>query len=414
MGGKQSTEAPSPEIDLKQILKENTYFPETSAKYPYFLVQLSETEELEYKGALVSDAIVEYILEHDVTHIIAQTHGWNTPPDKAVAVPFTEFMGGMQNDAAMPQGEDFKPIFVAFIWPAVPIEFARSEDALTRAELLAQSEKDTVGEDTDIAKAAMAAKKAIEKEDPDDEELSNELKKLADASKLDSDDEDEDTDTKVQRLKDEAKQGGGNAVGGFLAGITKSVLDPFQNLVFGRLMARGQRTGKVMEKVLGKLMIANEGTTTKVCLMANSLGAHVLAGILNKPQTLPHKVHTVFFVQGAITCQLFKDGSKYAAIKESVAGPIICTHSDHDLMLKRIFEFFHGTAIGIDGFCIGDAVDMKSLDEAKSEPYKLPCGQWASVNGTRYVFSLQRREMHYCCDSVNPLAALTMRWLCRR
>lgn len=80
MGGGQSKNTGNvAPVDLKAILKENTYTVSKGAKYPYFLIQLNEDEELEYKGGLVSDAIVEYIQENDVTHIIAQTHGWNTP-----------------------------------------------------------------------------------------------------------------------------------------------------------------------------------------------------------------------------------------------------------------------------------------------------------------------------------------------
>lgn len=390
MGGKQSAEAApaapaEPKVDLAQILKENTYYPEKAAKYPYFLVQLSETEELEYKGALVSDAIVEYIKAHDVTHIIAQTHGWNTPPDKAIAVPFTEFMGGMQNDAAMPEGDHFQPIFVAFIWPALPIEFVRTDDALTRAELLAAAETDATGEETDIAKAALAAKRAIENEDPDDEDLANQLKVLADDSRNDSDsDDDEDWDSKVHRLKDEAIV---QTTGffGAMSNVAKAVLSPFEHFAFGRFMSRGQRTGKVMEKVLGKLMVANGDVKTKVCLMANSLGAHVLASILNKPQTLPHKIHTVFFVQGAITSELFQDTKKFCTIDSNVAGPIVCTHSDRDLLLKNIFGMFHGLAIGLGGVERGHSILMKGLGQAAEEPYRFACGEWTNVNGTEYV-----------------------------
>lgn len=390
MGGKQSSEAGAaePKVDLAEILKENTYYPEKAAKYPYFLVQLSETEELEYKGALVSDAIVEYIKAHDVTHIIAQTHGWNTPPDKAVAVPFTEFMGGMQNDAAMPDGDHFRPIFVAFIWPALPLEFVRADDALTRTELLAAAEKEATGEETDIAKAAFAAKKAIEDDNPDDEDLANQLEILADDSRNDSDSEDdEDFEAKVRRLKEEAVVQKAGFFGA-MSNVAKTILNPFQHFAFGRLMARGQRTGKVMEKVLGKLMVANGDVKTKVCLMANSLGAHVLASILNKPQTLPHKIHTVFFVQGAITREVFADTKKFCAITNNVAGPIICTHSERDLMLKNVFGMFFGSAIGLSGVERGHSILMKGLRQAGEEPYRFACGEWTSVNGTQYVLRI--------------------------
>lgn len=386
MGGEQSQEAKAqPAPDLKAILEENTYYAGNSSKYPYFLIQLSEHEELEYKDKLVSDAIVEYIQNNEVTHIIAQTHGWNTPPEKAVAVPFTEFIGGMQNDTAMPT-ENFNPIFIAFIWPAVPLEFGRTPDALTRLELLKQNEKELAGEDSDIVKAAEAAQTAIEEEDDEKEDLVNEFKTLAANTKDDDDYDDEDPDSKVARVREEAKSGGFiGFLGDTCSGVAANILNPFQNLVFGRLMKRGNRTGKVMEKVLGKIMRAKEGPRVKLCLMANSLGAHVLAGILNNPPTLPYKVHTVFFVQGAITRDLFEEGGKFAACKESVAGPIVCSHSQRDLMLKNIYAFFHGEAIGLGGVEPGAKLMMKSLDEVNESPYEFTTGEWNSVDGTAYV-----------------------------
>lgn len=388
MGGGQSQEAESEsKTDLKTVLEENTYYAGESSKYPYFLIQLSEKEELEYKDRLVSDAIAEYIQNNEVTHIIAQTHGWNTPPDKAVAVPFTEFIGGMQNDAAMPT-ENFNPVFVAFIWPAVPIEFGRTPDALTRLELLKQNEKEMAGEDTDIVKAAEAAQTAIEEEDDEKEELVNELKVLAANTKDDDDDDDddEDPDTKVERVREQAKSRGFmDVIGGTVTGVAANVLNPVQYLVFGRLMKRGDRTGRVMERVLGKLMRAKEGTRIKLCLMANSLGAHVLVGILKNPKTLPYKAHTVFFVQGAIAKDKFDEGGKLAGCKDSVAGPIVCTHSERDLMLKNIYAFFHGEAVGLGGVNPGAKLSMKSIEEVQESPYEFSVGNWNSVDGTRYA-----------------------------
>lgn len=389
MGGNQSQEETTDKVPT-DILAENTYHASANATYPYYLIQLSETAELQYKDHLVSDALVDVIREKaqsadPFTHIIAQTHGWNTPPDKAVAVPFTEFIGGMQNDAAMPT-HAFNPLFVAFIWPAVPIEFGREPDALTRVELLANNERQMQGDDSDIVKAAEAAKKAVDNENEDEEEMINELKVLAENAHDDDDDDDELPEDKVNRLRHMGKNDGlmgfvGEAVGG----VTAHILNPFQNLVFGRLMKRGNRTGKVMESVLGKLMEATGEQRAKVCLMANSLGAHVLAGILDKPKTLPYKIHTVFFVQGAITRDLFDDGKKFAACKGTVAGPIVCSHSDRDLMLKNIYAFFHGDAIGIAGVDSGQRIRMKGLQEATESPYVFENGEWNSVDGTEFI-----------------------------
>lgn len=370
------------DVDLETVLEENTYYAETNATHPYFLIQLSEYEELEYKGHLVSDALVQYIQDNSPTHLIAQTHGWNTPPDKAVAVPFTEFIGGMQNDAAMPLDDDsFRPIFVAFIWPAVPIEFGKEPDALTRMELLATSE----GPDSEVGAAAMAAKKAMDDENDEDEEMITQFRSLAQGARDDSDDEEEDPETLVDRLFTAARNGDFlNDLADRFGSVTANVLNPLQTLVFGRLMKRGNHTGRVMESVLGKLMRASE-ERIKLCLMANSLGAHVLAGILKRPQSLPYKAHTVFFVQGAITKDLFEEGGKFASVKDNVAGPIVCTYSEHDLMLKNIYAFWHGEAIGYGGVSRGLNIQMKEIQETEEEPYELQCGEWNSVDGRRFI-----------------------------
>lgn len=337
--------------------------------------------------------------------------------DKAVAVPFTEFMGGMQNDKAMPT-EGFHPIFVAFIWQAVPYSFFKTEDSLTRAQLLANEEKKQAGGDTDISKAAEAATAAIEEENPDNEALVNEFKVLASNSHIEDDDDDEDDDTKVERLRTEGKvEKEGDTLGERVIDFGLSILNPLQFLVFGRLMGRGQKTGRVMEQVLAKLMTANEGVKTKVCLMANSLGAHVLSGILHDPQHLPHKIHTVFYVQGAMAREKFLSGRKFERICQNVAGPIVCTYSDRDLMLKNIFGPFHGTAIGEDGFATGEIVDMKSLDEMQTEPYKFECAKLNSLNGTKYVLWLslgyhsERHQLKFCllanniyCDCIHVIS----------
>lgn len=71
-----AVEAP---VDLPAVLKRNTYKPTPKSKYPYFLVQLGEKGELLDDGVKVSDAIADYASKNKITHIIAQTHGWNTP-----------------------------------------------------------------------------------------------------------------------------------------------------------------------------------------------------------------------------------------------------------------------------------------------------------------------------------------------
>lgn len=305
-----------------------------------------------------------------------------------MAVPFTEFIGGMQNDRAMPTDENFKPIFVAFIWQAVAHSFFNPEDAKTRAVLLGEEEKKQAGGETDISRAAEAAAAAMDEENPDKEELINEFKNLAANSHLDDDDDDdEDDDAKVERVRAEGRvqREEEDDLGDKLLDIGLSIVNPLQNLVFGRLMGRGQKTGKVMGRVLAKLMEANEGVQTKVCLMANSLGAHVLSGILKDADYLPHKIHSVFYVQGAISDNMFTPGAKFEKIKDNVAGPVVCTYSDKDNILRNFFGLFHGKAIGLVGVPVGERIEMKGLDEYEADPYVLSCGQWNSVDGSRYI-----------------------------
>lgn len=89
MGGNQSSpeedgqEFNAPEMTerMQEVLDENTYSPGEGAKYSYFLVQLNEDGELPFgdDDILVSDCISAYVAQNSITHIIAQTHGWNTP-----------------------------------------------------------------------------------------------------------------------------------------------------------------------------------------------------------------------------------------------------------------------------------------------------------------------------------------------
>lgn len=68
--------------EYEKLLADNTFMPNEHAKYPYFLMQLSEKGEFalgENNDLYVSDAVAAYVHANKVTHIIAQTHGWNTP-----------------------------------------------------------------------------------------------------------------------------------------------------------------------------------------------------------------------------------------------------------------------------------------------------------------------------------------------
>lgn len=394
MGGGQSK--PEEEVvvertddpNLARILEANTYTVSDSAKYPFFLIQLSESKELEYEDVLVSDAVADYLRNNTVTHIIAQTHGWNTPPDKAVTVPFKQFIAGMQNDAAMPTGDDFHPIFVCFIWPALPIQLVQTDDARTKAELLYENEmRSGTGEETDISMAAMAAKKALDNEDPDDDDYKEALKTLA-ADAADTDDEEE-PDHIVERAKANVKKNEliprdpeDRGLIGDVLSIFKGILRPLETLAFGRLMKRGKKTGAVMGAVIAKLMSATEDRK-RVCLMANSLGAHVLVGVMQSD--LPYKLHTVFFVQAAIAEDVFDEDGKFASACESVAGPVLCTHSQKDNLLLNVFGPFHGTALGFVGFPKGEDQKMKSIPAVLEEGYEFVHSFWNSIDGTEYI-----------------------------
>lgn len=68
--------------EMDKVLTQNTYQAGDNSIYPYFLIQLSEKGELptgENDDMYVSDSVAAYISKNKVTHIIAQTHGWNTP-----------------------------------------------------------------------------------------------------------------------------------------------------------------------------------------------------------------------------------------------------------------------------------------------------------------------------------------------
>lgn len=319
-------------------------------------------------------------------------------------MPFTEFMRGMQNDRAMPTPEEgFNPIFIAFIWPALPLEFTSSQDALTRTQLLAQFENEHPATDasTDIAQAAEAAAQALEVNDPDHPQLNNGLHRLAEASK-DEIGPDEHVEQMINRLKTEAAEGveeekddDGNIIVGGVTNILRAIMGPFETLVFSRLMRRGQATGEVMGRLIGKFMRASTGHL-KVCLMANSLGVHVLCGVLNNPDNLPYKLHTVFHVQGAIRSDLFSPSERFGSLHHNVAGPVVCTFSEHDRLLRIMFGLFHGPAVGLGGSPVGRKIVVKGLDELANTPYEFLCGHWNNVDCSKYVCSISVLSCSSC------------------
>lgn len=296
-------------------------------------------------------------------------------------------MSGMQNDTEMPT-ENFNPVWVAFIWPAVPLAAAKADDALTRTELIIQNEENrTKSGNTDIKEAAEAAKKAMEDENPDDEELQA---KLAVVSEHMIDDDDDDDDEVVAAIKNgdpevainRAKE---SAAGPIIEGalsIFRPIMRPLETLVFGRLMKRGRNCGKFMGEVLKKLMTSADGRP-KVTMMANSLGAHMLVGAMKQAPTFPYKVHAIFFVQGAINRFWFGSGGRYKQLKDFVAGPVVATYSERDYLLKNIFGPFHGDALGFEGFSDCNIVEMKSLEELQESSYEFAPGSYNSIDGSK-------------------------------
>lgn len=294
----------------------------------------------------------------------------------------------MQNDSEMPAEDDFNPVWIAFIWPAVPTAAANCDDALTRAELIIQNEANRTKSGTsDIKEAAEAAKKAMEDENPDDEELRTKLAAVSEHMVDDDDDDDDevvaaikngDTDIAIERAKESPA---GPIIEGAIS-VFKPIMRPLETLIFGRLMKRGRDCGKCMGSVLHKLMTVSENRP-KVTMMANSLGAHVLVGAMKQAPTFPYKVHAVFFVQGAINRFWFGTGGRYNQLTDFVAGPVVATFSERDYLLKNVFGPFHGDALGFEGFSNSEPIDMKSLDELQESPYEFSGGQYHSINGSK-------------------------------
>lgn len=380
-------------MTTEEILDAARFRTAKEAPYPFYLVQLSSTCEKKLDRNLVSDALVEHIKTADppFSHVFLQTHGWNTPPDKAIRVPFAEFMAGMQNDKNVPSDESFNPLYVGFTWEALPLKFLQEEDALKKAELLEDAMTECELQDDKLVSAARELRRVAEAGVRDDY-FKTTMLSLAQSDSEDDDDnegavavvdEDDDQEEIGQVVEeDEAIV----AERGF--SLFKPVLklfDPFQQLVFGRLIARGRKTGRVLQGVISKLMLARPNPTIKFCLMANSLGAHVVSGALMGPCGLPYKLHCAFIVQGAVNRDWFAPAGKYCSLIENVAGPVLCTSSAKDDLLRRIFAPFHGTAVGSAGFPDGITLPMLAESEYGERTYEWSCGSWNTIEATQFV-----------------------------
>lgn len=408
MGADESKDATPPtELtpEMQDALEANTYYPRSESKYPYFLVQVGKEGELPFgeDGIYISNCIAAYCAVTTITHLIFQTHGYNTNKKKAIKVAFADFIGGMQDDEAMPSGNDeenpFKPCFVAFTWPGVPFEFFKAKDALTRTELLVESEEEvSASGETDISRAARAARAAIENETfENDENLQRELRQLAEntvgedqpTNEERADDEDTREDESSASMLKRAKTTPLTDVVEGVFSQFSPVLRPLENMAFSRLMKRARASGLIIGRIVARIMASGlHGPTPqrKVCtFMANSLGAQVLVGVLDVTDEMPYKPHAFFFVQGAVSRSWFATGRRYEAHAKKVAGPVVCTYSDRDFLLKNIFGPFHGDAVGFEGFPEGHFLEIKSLEELAEEPYHFENGSFNSVNCSRFI-----------------------------
>lgn len=63
---------------MSDLLGQARFYTKDNAQYPFYLVQLSSSGELELNGEYVSDALVELIQSEDppFSHVFLQTHGW--------------------------------------------------------------------------------------------------------------------------------------------------------------------------------------------------------------------------------------------------------------------------------------------------------------------------------------------------
>lgn len=75
-------QAPKMTDAMKKVLDDHTYWPGEDSKFPFYLIQLDEQGELpcgDNDDIFMSDCIWSYLSDNSVTHILIQTHGWNTP-----------------------------------------------------------------------------------------------------------------------------------------------------------------------------------------------------------------------------------------------------------------------------------------------------------------------------------------------
>lgn len=375
-------------MSFEKTLEGARFETQRPSKHPFYLIQVTDRKELELDGHLVSDALATLLSKEPYTHVFLQTHGWQTPPDKAVKIPFSEFMAGMQDDRSVPNDEAYKPLYIALTWESVPFTFLREKDALTRAEILGADAE--LQKNDPISANAMAATARVARGAPVDE-LKKPVYELAIAQNAPDPDVVVDNcvsrcaapaeEAKPEHVETAPEEPAAKAVG-WLPRILRGFLEPIEHLVFGRLIARGTATGSVLHGILAKLMSARRA---KFCLMGNSLGVHVLCGALRARGGLPFKAHTVFLVQGAVEQDWFAKKDKYADMLEQVAGPVVCTTSDKDTVLSILFESLNDFSLGRKGFPDGRRMKMREREALRDEPYEWELGRWNTIDGSEFI-----------------------------
>lgn len=310
--------------------------------------------------------------------------------DKAVKIPFREFMAGMQNDAAMPRDdENFRPLFVGFVWPGVPFK---------KLQRLIGAASAALSENCADADDPCACDDSAPDDPAPDEDAAEEGVSSADASSSAA------TATAAPHLgdgysdsgSDDASHGddaqqsdvGENPLGCALNDVFSALreeLQPVEHAVFGRLIARARAVGTGWAVILGKLLrAAQPPSRPRLSLMANSLGVHVVLGALHAArQQLPYRPAAALLVAGAVQRKEFASGGGDARLCDNLAGPLVATFSRKDYLLRNVFGPFHGCAVGYAGFGVGDEMIMRAVEDIGE--YEFGAGRLVSVDGTEYI-----------------------------
>ena len=402
----------------------------------YYLVQLNSTSEKKLNDQLVSNAIASLITDScekrlPFTHIFVQTHGWGQSPSVAVKNPFNRLISGLLDDSNKSSDDNFNPLFVCFTWESSPSDVLEDSTAFSNQEInrqIVEATNKTTDRDLGTQQEEQSggggllgklenALNAAKLRGNESQARRDIIQALADEGENDDDDDDDmkiDVEKTLTELEESERGMGGsqpdqgeqqtnnednyNALfdklnslfNGPLYPLRKTVVNPIQYAVFGRLLKRGRKTGVQMAIVLEKLMSAavSVGTRPKVCVSGNSAGGHVLIGALagkDSPK-LPYKVHTVVFHQGALVAKWFESDGRFGEFTNNVAGPVIATTSSNDYMLRNVFGLISkDPALGLVGFPAGKKYMMKSKEEIVENDYEWTAGEMFTIDGSVYI-----------------------------